>query len=170
MFLGFLSQFLHSKSYLLAGILCRTGITGGYFLRNVDTNLHPVNLLLKAHGFHVARIVIGVINGVHRTRQMEVLHKHTFLIEVGDTQRTVYGLHAQRLAPLTHSLYQCFRHIGVVDKLYQGKPDVACLPLLVGLAIDDTHNASYTFPIPIGYERLNLRKLAGRVLFLIQFL
>ena len=79
---------------------CHARVFLGYFLGDVDAHLYPIYLLLVAVGFHVAGVVGKVVEGVHRAHAVEVGEEHPFLVEVGDSHRSLYGVHPAFVSPL----------------------------------------------------------------------
>ena len=147
----------HLQPDLLPGILRHTGISRRHLLGDVDTYLQPVHLLHEAQLLHVLGVIVQVVIGGCGASQLEVLHEHTLLVEVGHAHRTLHLVHALSLAPGLHGVQQRLRHFEVVDELNHGEPYVARLPSVVGLLVDDAYHAPYHFFPAIGHKRLHHR-------------
>ena len=113
-------------------------------------------------------IVGGIIDGCHRPLQIEVFHQHAFLVEVCHAQRTVYLLHAALLAPCLYSAYQGTGHLRVVDELNHRETHIADVPLLVSLAVDDSHDTSHRCVTAIGHKRLDVGKFQSGIFAMVK--
>ena len=153
-----LSQLDDTQSYLLTGILGHARITGGYLFRNINMNLQPVNLLLQSQSLHVAGVILGIINGVDRTEQVKVLYQHTFFVKVGNTQRSLHGVHTTLPTPRFYRLEQCLRNLFVVDELNHRETNVLSTPAFIRFPIDNTHHSSDGHILTIGYKGLDVGK------------
>ena len=96
---------------------------------------------------HVLGVVGGVIDADGRPHLVEVGDKHSLLVEVGDAQRPLYGVHAFALAPILYGFQQGERDVRVVDELYPAETYATALPYLVGLMVDDAHDAAHRFSL-----------------------
>ena len=162
-----MTQFHHPQSHLLFHILCCTTVARRRLFGNLYAYLHPVYCFLEAQCLHVARIIVGVPDGVHGARQVEVLYQHTLLVEVGDAHRTLKGVHAQLPSPLLYGFQQGTADAQIVDEFYQTEPYHPPLPSLVGLVIHKTCDAPYGNIAVIGHEKLDIAKFQSGIVFLI---
>ena len=146
----------HPQSHLLPAVLGYTLVSARNLLWYIDMNLHPVYLLRHSPSFHVAGVVVKVIDGAGRAHHIEILYEHTLFVEVGNAQGPLNVGHAERLSPLGNSVKQGSRHFQVVDKFYQRKAHVLRLPLLIGSLINDTYDTAYRNFVTVSYKRLNV--------------
>ena len=56
----------------------------GYGIWDINLVFYPVSIFLKAHAFHVLRVVRVVIGGCHCAKLVVAFDKHTFRIEIGE--------------------------------------------------------------------------------------
>ena len=132
----------------------------------INAYLNPVDLLLIPQSLHMLRIIRIIIDGDHRTCLVEVIHQHPLLIEIKYPHRTLDVLHASLSSPLFHRSKQGFRDIAVVNKLDKAEAHIPCLPFLVGMAVDDSGDATHNSALPIiCHKRLHLREFKSRILF-----
>jgi hypothetical protein len=147
----------HPQSHLLPAVLGYTLVSARNLLWYIDMNLHPVYLLRHAPSLHVAGVVVRVIDGARRSWHVEILYKHTLLVEVGNAQGPLNVGHAERLSPLGNSIQQGSRHLKVVNEFYHREAYVHRMPFLVGALVDDTHDTAYRNFVSVSHKGLNVQ-------------
>ena len=134
--------------------------------RHIEFHLHPVGIFREAHPLHVLRVIRIVIDGSHRAKLVETLYQHTFSIEVGKAQRTLYLCHTPLLTPVFHRLNQGIRHFRVINEVYPSETYGLCIPGLISTFIDERSYPAYQFAILISQEIISLAKLKRSILIL----
>ena len=157
-------EFLHLQSVHFLHEFLYTGKAGRHLFRNLDFHLHPIHFLTEAVLNHMLRIVRRIVDGDGGTHLVEVLDEHSFLVEVRDAERALHGIHSFRASPVLDRFQQGCRDICVVHELDPAEADTRAVPYLVGLAVDDAHDAAHHFsPLVVSHEGSHFAVLQTRI-------
>jgi len=73
-----------------------------HYLWYLDIEFHPVSLLLKSEGFEMFLIVWEIIDSSGGGEFIKALYKHSFMVHIRETHRSLDTVHSFGSAPLFH--------------------------------------------------------------------
>ena len=132
----------------------------GYF----QLDLYPVHFLPIAMPDHVLGVIGRIVDGDGRAYLVEILDEHAFLVEVGDAERTLDGVHSLAASPILDGFQQGKGYVVIVDEFDPAKANAAAFPYLIGFVVDDAGYAAHWFSaLAVGHEGNYLAVLQARV-------
>ena len=111
--------------------------------RNIDFELVPVLIFHIPQPFKMHRIIRIVVNCSHGSQLIKSFNKHTFLIQIGKSHRSVHGIHPFAFGPVLHSCKKGINHLLVIDEIYKAKPGMVLFPDLVAFPVYNTRNTAH---------------------------
>ena len=124
------------------------GVLLRHLFRHPNIVFHVVGVFLpSSHLLHVARIVVIVVDGRHRSELVEAHDEHTLRVHIGKAKRSYYLRHALSAAIILHSAEKGTTHIEVIDEVEPSEADAVALPSGVGLMVYDTGDAAHDLSV-----------------------
>jgi len=99
-----------------------------------------------------------------RTHLVESFHQHALVIEIGETERSVYLLHAPGACPTFSSTEKRIYHFVIVNKVDKSKTGISLLPDLICFVIDDNTNPPDNLLIPVSQKIASVTMFKCRIL------
>lgn len=111
------------------------------------------------------RIIGIIIDGSHGAELVEALYEHSFMVHVGEPERSDDPVHSLFLAPFFNSVEQCARHLYLIGEIDEAEAHVAGTGLLVDQIVDDACDAAHRPAVFVSDKATRLAEIERWVFF-----
>lgn len=135
----------------------------GHLVGHCHPVFHPIDILLVAEAFEMARIVGVVVDRGHSAELVEAFDEHPLVIHVAESHRADYLLHSALARPVFDGAHHGVDNGFVVDEVDKAEAGFLAARTLVGQTVDYGRHTSGGTPVGVCHEGLGLAMVERRI-------